>query len=137
MQWNLWGRKHQRNWKYCWEEKPTSFFGAWDIILCSSLIFWYKTWLQNYNLRITSQVLNKKLNNQRTLRYQKIICNYRIIAQKLPILKQGVKTINAESIWTRALSKLPFVQFRPYATSFPRPALTQRLKGLVLNAGYL
>ena len=35
------------------------------------------------------------------------------------MLKQGVKTINAEFIWTRALSELSFVQFRPYAISFP------------------
>ena len=40
-------------------------------------------------------------------------------AQKLPILKQGVKTINAEFIGTGALSQLSFVQSRPYATSFP------------------
>ena len=43
----------------------------------------------------------------------------RIIRQKLPILKQGVKTINSEFIRTRALSQLSFIQFRPYATSFP------------------
>ena len=30
-----------------------------------------------------------------------------------------IKAINAEFIQTRALSKLSFVQFRPYATSFP------------------
>ena len=35
------------------------------------------------------------------------------------MLKQGVKTINAEFIGTRALSQLSFVQFRPYAASFP------------------
>ena len=34
------------------------------------------------------------------------------------MLKQGVKTINAEFIQTRALSQLSFVQIRPYATSF-------------------
>ena len=33
------------------------------------------------------------------------------------MLKQGVKTINAEFVRTRALSQLPFVQFRPYSTS--------------------
>ena len=33
--------------------------------------------------------------------------------------KQGIKAINAEFIQTRALSKLSFVQFRPYATLFP------------------
>ena len=36
----------------------------------------------------------------------------------VPILKQGVRTINAQFIRTRALSQLSFVQFRPYATSF-------------------
>ena len=50
---------------------------------------------------------------------KRIIYNYRIIAQKLPILKQGVKTINAEFIRTGALSQLSFIQFRPYATLFP------------------
>ena len=35
------------------------------------------------------------------------------------MLKQGVKTINAEFIQIRALSRLSFVQFRPYAISFP------------------
>ena len=30
------------------------------------------------------------------------------------MLKQGIKTINAEFIWTRALSQISFVQFRPY-----------------------
>ena len=49
---------------------------------------------------------------------KRIIYNYRIIAQKLPILKQGVKTINAEFIRTGALSQLSFIQFRPYATLF-------------------
>ena len=34
------------------------------------------------------------------------------------MLKQGVKTINAEFIRTRTLSQLSFVQFRPYAISF-------------------
>ena len=34
------------------------------------------------------------------------------------MLKQGVKTINAEFIRTRALSQLSFVQFRPCATCF-------------------
>ena len=44
------------------------------------------------------------------------------------MLKQGVKTINAEFIRTRALSQLSFVQFRPYATSFPEPLLILMLK---------
>ena len=35
------------------------------------------------------------------------------------MLKQGVKTINAEFIRTHALFQLSFVQFRPYAISFP------------------
>ena len=34
------------------------------------------------------------------------------------MLKQGVKTINAEFIRTRALSQHSFVQFRSYASSF-------------------
>ena len=38
---------------------------------------------------ITSPVFSKKLRNQTTY-------NYRITAQKLPMLKQGVKTFNAE-----------------------------------------
>ena len=45
--------------------------------------------------------------------------NYCIIAQKLPLLKQGVNTINDEFIQTHALSQLSVVLFRPYATSFP------------------
>ena len=53
-----------------------------------------------------------------------------MIAEKLPILKQDVKTINAEIIRTCALSQLSFVQFRPYATSFQwlRLSLTLMLK---------
>ena len=53
-----------------------------------------------------------------------------MIAEKLPILKQDVKTINAEFIRTCALSQLSFVQFRPYATSFQglRLSLTLMLK---------
>ena len=35
------------------------------------------------------------------------------------MLKQGVKTLNAEFIRTTALSQLSFVQFRHYATLFP------------------
>ena len=35
------------------------------------------------------------------------------------MLKQGVKTINAEFVQTKALSQLPLVQFRLYATLFP------------------
>ena len=40
-----------------------------------------------------------------------------MMAQKLPMLKQGLKTINFELIRTHALFQLSFVQFRPYATS--------------------
>ena len=43
------------------------------------------------------------------------------------MLKQGVKTINAEFIQTLALSQLSFVQFRPYATSLPGLLLSLRL----------
>ena len=43
------------------------------------------------------------------------------------MLKQDLKTINAEFIRTRALSQLSFVQFRPYATSFPGLLLTLTL----------
>ena len=66
------------------------------------------------NLRISSHAFGKNLRNQRTLIYQKN--SYRIKAQKLPMIKQGVKTMNAEFIRTRALSQLSFVQVRPYAT---------------------
>ena len=38
--------------------------------------------------------------------------------EHITMLKQGLKTINAEFIWTYALSQLSFVQFRPYATLF-------------------
>ena len=56
-----------------------------------------------------------------------MIYNYSVIAQKLPLLKQGLKTINAEFIRTRALSQLSFVQFRPYVTSIPGPFLSLTL----------
>ena len=60
------------------------------------------------------------MRNQRTLRFQKkffviIDC---IIAHKLPMLKQGVKTSNAEFIRTRTLSQISFVQLRHYVSSF-------------------
>ena len=71
MQWNLWGIKHRSNWKCCWEEKPTSLFVAWAIILWSSLIFLISNMVTKLNLRITSQVFSKNLKNQRTLRYPK------------------------------------------------------------------
>ena len=79
------------------------------------------------------------------------------------MLKQGVKTISTKFIRTRALSQLLFVQFRPYATSFPglflsltsilksektletdldltpsfKNSVDARVKGLVLNVDYL
>ena len=79
------------------------------------------------------------------------------------MLKQGVKTINAEFIRTSALSQISFVQFRPYATSFPglflsltlmsksiktletsldfapslRTSVDARVEGLVWNVEYL
>ena len=46
---------------------------------------------------------------------KKIIYSYRVTAQKLPMLKQGIKTINAEFIRTCELSQLFFFKFRPYA----------------------
>ena len=82
---------------------------------------------------------------------------YHIIAQKLPMLKQGLKTIKAEFIRTRALTF--FVHFRPYATSFLgllipltlmskgkktletsfdlMPSFKTSVEGLVLNVDYL
>ena len=39
------------------------------------------------------------------------------------MIKHCAKTLNAEFIQTHALPQLSFVQFRPYATSFPRPLL--------------
>ena len=51
---------------------------------------------------MTSQVFSNK--NLKT--YQKLLCNYRIIAQKLSMLKQGVKTIIAKFIQARVLSQL-------------------------------
>ena len=78
------------------------------------------------------------------------------------MLKQGVKTINDEFIRTRALSQLSFVQFRPYATTFPglllsltlmpkskdpgnefglyavvKTSVDARIKGLLSNLDYL
>ena len=57
------------------------------------------------------------------------------------MLKQGVKTINAEFIRTRALSQL-FVQFRPYASLFPGLLLSLTLmpkskKTLATNGSYV
>ena len=79
------------------------------------------------------------------------------------MLKQGVKTINAELIQTHALFQLSFVQFRPYANSIPglrlsvmlmpkskktletsldltptfKTSFDVRVKGLVSNVDYL
>ena len=52
-------------------------------------------------------------------------------AQKRPMLKQGVKTINPEFIRTHALSQLSFVQFRPFAISFPGLLLSLTLMPLL------
>ena len=57
------------------------------------------------NLRITSWVFGKNLRNERTLRYQKIIYNYCIIAQKLGVTR------------TQALTQLSFAHFKPYVIS--------------------
>ena len=83
--------------------------------------------------------------------------------QKLPTLKQDVKTIKAEFIQTHALSQFCFSQFRPYATLFLglvflltlkskskktqemsldltpsfKTSVDTRVKGLVLNIDYL
>ena len=85
--------------------------------------FWYKTWLQNSNLRLHHKPVIKELED-----IKKFLYTYDpIIAQKLPILKQGVKTINTEFIRTRALSQLSLIQFRPYAISFPGLLLSLRL----------
>ena len=43
------------------------------------------------------------------------------------MIKQGIKTMNAEFIQTSSLFQLSFVQFRPYATSFPRLLLSLTL----------
>ena len=78
------------------------------------------------------------------------------------MLKLGLKTINAELIRSRALSQLSFIQFRPYANSFPellsltlvstskmtlktslvltpsfKTSIDAKVKGLVFNNDYL
>ena len=79
------------------------------------------------------------------------------------MLKQGLKTINAEFIGARVLSQLSFIQFRPYAISFPglllsltlmpkskktletsldltpsfKTSVDAKVKGLVFNVDYL
>ena len=85
-------------------EKPSSLYLVWDIILWSSSTFL----AQNVVTKLKSKnyVFGKNLRNWRTLRYQKNICNYGIIVNKLPMWKQGLKTINAEFVSTRALSHL-------------------------------
>ena len=74
------------------------------------------------------QVFSKNLRNQRTLRHQKnssiIILNYSIIAQKLPMIKQGVKTMNAEFIWTHALFQLTFIRLLLFLTLMPKSKKT-------------
>ena len=103
------------------------------------------------------QVFSKNLRNQRTLRHQKnssiIILNYSIIAQKLPMIKQGVKTMNAEFIWTHALFQLTFIRLLLFLTLMPKSkktletslnllplfktSLDARVEGLVLNVDYV
>ena len=78
-------------------------------------------------LRITSQVFSKNLRNPRTIIYQKNSLQLSYNKQKLLMLKEGIKTINAEFIRTRASSQLSFGQFRSYATSFPGLLLTLTL----------
>ena len=56
------------------------------------------------------------------------------------MIKEGVKTMNAEFIRTQALSKLSFVQFRLYGTSFPRllislPLMSKSKKTLETSLG--
>ena len=78
------------------------------------------------------------------------------------MLKQGLKTINTEFIRSQALSQLSFIQFKPYATSFPgllslalvskskmtletsldlipsvKTSVDAKVKGLVFNVDYL
>ena len=43
------------------------------------------------------------------------------------MIKQGIKTMNAEFIGTLALFQLSFVQFRPYPNSSPRILLSLTL----------
>ena len=95
--------------------EETNFF-VFSLRHYSVLIFSFSDIKRGYT-RITSQVFSKNLRNQRTLSIN-ILCNYCIKARKLPMLKQGVKTISAEFIRKGALSQLSFIQFRPYATSF-------------------
>ena len=42
------------------------------------------------------------------------------------MIKQGVKTMTAEFIPKHALFQLSFIQFRPYAISFPTPILSKK-----------
>ena len=109
MQWNLWIIKHRSNWKCCWEEKPAALFVAWDIVLILNFSDKKRVW------KTVIQELHHKSSVEISEIKELIDC---IKAQKLPMLKQGVKIINAEFIWTRALSQLSFVEFRPYASFF-------------------
>ena len=78
-------------------------------------------------LRITSQVFSKNLRNPRTIIYQKNSLQLSYNITETLMLKEGMKTINAEFIRTRASSQLSFGQFRSYATSFPGLLLTLTL----------
>ena len=58
---------------------------------------------------------------------KKILYNYRIVAQKRPILKQGIKQLTLDlfghvhysNFFSFSSDHMHFVQFRPYAASFP------------------
>ena len=78
-------------------------------------------------LRITSQVFSKNLRNPRTIIYQKNSLQLSYNNTETLMLKEGMKTINAEFIRTRASSQFSFGQFRSYATSFPGLLLTLTL----------
>ena len=45
--------------------------------------------------RTAVQVFSKNLRNQETYDIKKILCDHRMITQKLSMIKQGVETINA------------------------------------------
>ena len=78
-------------------------------------------------LRITSQVFSKNLRNRRTIIYQKNSLQLSYNNTETLMLKEGMKTINAEFIRTRASSQFSFGQFRSCATSFPGLLLTLTL----------
>ena len=109
------------------------------------------------------QVYSKNLRNPKTLRYQKNIYNYRIMAQNLPMLKQGVKKLTLNLFEHVHYPNFFFVHFRPYTTSFPglllsltlmskrkktletsldltpslKTSVDTKVEGLVLNVDYL